>query len=189
MGVGSGAYDTVMVLHVMCVIIGFGGVFLNGIYGAEAKRRRGSEGLAVFEATEKVGKIAEFFILAVPVFGIALILMSHSMWRFSQTWVIAALAIYGAAITLSFGFHLPNLRRMGGLMHDLVAMSGAPPAVAGGAVAADDPDAATAIAAAAGPPPQAVELERRGKMAGVYGGALNLAIVAVVILMIWKPGS
>src|SRR5215472_10561769 len=131
MGVGSGAYDTVMVLHVMCVIIGFGGVFLNGIYGAEAKKRQGREGLAVFEATEKVGKVAEAFILAVPVFGIALILMSHSQWAFSQAWVAAALAIYAAAITLSFGFHLPNLRRMGGLMHELVTMSDAPPAVAG----------------------------------------------------------
>lgn len=188
MGVDSGAYDTVMVLHVMCVIIGFGGVFLNGIYGAESKRRRGREGLAVFEATERVGKIAEMFILAVPVFGIALILMSHSKWGFSQAWVIGALSIYAAAITLSFGFHLPNLRRMGGLMEELVVMSEARPAVAGGAVPADDPHAAAAIAGG-GPPPQVLELERRGKFAGIYGGTLNLAIVAVVILMIWKPGS
>jgi len=189
MGVNSGAYDTVMVLHIMCVIVGFGGVFLNGIYGAEAKRRRGSEGLAVFEATERVGKVAEMFILAVPVFGIALILMSHSMWKFSQTWVIAALAIYTAALTLSFGFHLPNLRRMGKLMHELVSMADRAPAVSGGAVPADDPDAAAAIASAGGPPPQVLALERCGKFAGIYGGTLNLAIVAVVILMVWKPGS
>ena len=188
MGVDSGAYDTVMVLHVMCVIIGFGGVFLNGIYGAESKRRRGREGLAVFEATERVGKIAEMFILAVPVFGIALILMSHSKWGFSQAWVIGALTIYAAALTVSFGLHLPNLRRMGGLMEELVVMSEARPAVAGGAVPADDPHAAAAIAGG-GPPPQALELERRGRFAGIYGGLLNLAIVAVVILMIWKPGS
>lgn len=189
MGVDSGAYDTVLVLHVMCVVIGFGGVFLNGIYGAESKRRGGREGLAVFEATERVAKVCEGFILAVPVFGIALILMSHSQWRFSQAWVMAALTIYGLALVLSFGFHIPNLRRMGGLMHDLVSLSERPPAVAGGAVPTDDVHAAGAIAAAGGPPVQAVELERRGKLAGVYGGTLDLAIVAVVILMIWKPGS
>ena len=188
MGVDSGPYDVVLVLHVMCVIIGFGGVFLNGIYGAEAKRRRGAEGLAVFEATERVGKIAEMFILAVPVFGISLILMSHSQWKFSQAWVSAAIAIYAVALTLSFGFHLPNLRKMGGLMTQLVEMAGARPAVAGGAVPTDDPAAAAALAGAGGPPPQVLELERRGKMAGVYGGILNLAIVAVVILMVWKPG-
>jgi uncharacterized membrane protein len=115
--------------------------------------------------------------------------MSHSQWRFSQAWVAAALAIYAVALTLSFGFHLPNLRRMGGLMHELVGLSEAPPALAGGAVPTDDPHAAEALAAAGGPPPQAVELERRGKLAGIYGGTLNLAIVAVVILMVWKPGS
>ncbi len=189
MGVGSGAYDTVMVLHIMCVIVGFGGVFLNGIYGAECKRRGGSEGLAVFEATERVGKIAEMFILAVPVFGIALVLMSHSMWKFSQAWVIAALAIYALALTISFGFHLPNLRRMGGLMHELVHMQSSPPAVSGGAVPTDDPHASAAIARSGGPPPQVVHIERCGKLAGIYGGTLNLAIVAVVILMVWKPGS
>jgi uncharacterized membrane protein len=188
MGVDSGAYDVVLVLHVMCVIIGFGGVFLNGIYGAEAKRRRGREGLAVFEATERVGKVAEAFILAVPVFGIALILMSHKQWSFSQAWVIGALVIYAVALTLSFGVHLPNLRRMGRLMHELVGLAEARPAVGGGSVPADDPQAAAAIAAS-GPPPQALQLERCGKLAGVCGGLLNLAIVAVVILMVWKPGS
>ncbi|HLX89296.1 MAG TPA: hypothetical protein VKR22_12675 [Acidimicrobiales bacterium] len=189
MGVDSGAYDTVMVLHIMCVIIGFGGVFLNAIYGAEAKRRQGSEGLAVFEATERVGKVAEVFILAVPVFGISLVLMSHSKWAFSQTWVAAGLAIYAVALTLSFGFHLPNLKRMGGLMHELVAMAHAQKSVAGGAVPTEDEHAAAAIAAAGGPPPQVIELQRCGKLAGIYGGTLNLAIIAVVILMVWKPGS
>ena len=183
MGVDSSAYDTVLILHVMCVIIGFGGVFLNGVYGAEAKRRSGPEGLAVFEATEKVGKIAEAFILAVPVFGIALILMSHKQWSFSQAWVSAALAIYAVALVLSFGFHLPNLRRMGGLMHELVAMSQPVPVPA--TVGGPEP----VVAQAGGPPPQALELQRRGRMAGIYGGTLNLAIIAVVILMTWKPGA
>jgi uncharacterized membrane protein len=164
----------------MCVIIGFGGVFLNGVYGAESKRRRGPEGLAVFEATERVGRIAEFFILAVPVFGIALVLMSHHQWEFSQAWVSASLTIYVAALIVSFGFHLPNLRRMGGLMHELVSMSVPVPVTVGGHEPMPEPD---------GPPPQALELERRGRMAGIYGGTLNLAIVAVVILMVWKPGT
>ena len=189
MGVDGGAYDTVMVLHIVCVIVGFGGVMLNGIYGAESKKRRGPEGLAVFEATERVGKIAEMFILAVPVFGIALILMSHKQWTFSQAWVMAAITIYVLAITLSFGFHLPNLRRMGELMKELVAMGPPPVAVSGGAVPEDDLHAKAAMAAAAGPPPQAVELAARGKRAALYGATLNLAVVAVVILMVWKPGS
>jgi len=186
-GVKSGAYDTVMVLHILCVIVGFGGVMLNGIYGAESKRRRGSEGLAMFEATEKVGKVAEMFILAVPIFGIALILMSQKQWTFSQTWVMAAITIYVLALTLVFGFHLPNLRRMGVLMKELVAMGPPPAAVSGGAVPEEDMHAKAA--ATGGPPAQAVELEARGKRAAVYGATLNLAVVVVVILMVWKPGA
>lgn len=189
MGVDSGAYDVVLVLHIMCVIIGLGGVFLNGIYGAESKRRRGREGLAVFEATERVGRVAETFILAVPVFGIALVLMSHGRWGFSQAWVIGALTLYATAIVLAFGFHLPNLRRMGGLMAELVEMSEAPPAVAGGSVPMDDPQAAALVAASGGPPQQALDLERRGQRAAIYGGTLNLLIVALVVFMVWKPGS
>lgn len=180
MGVDSGAYDIVLVLHVMCVIVGFGTVFLNGIYGMESKRRAGREGLAVFEATERVGRVAEGFILAVPVFGIALVLMSHKVWSFSQAWVSAALAIYVVGIILSFGFHLPNLRRMGMLMHELVALSDNVPVAVGGPAES---------APVGGPPPQVAELELRGKRAGMYGGTLNLIIISVVILMVWKPGS
>lgn len=187
MGVDSGAYDTVMVLHILCVIVGFGGVMLNGIYGAESKRRRGAEGLAVFEATEKVGRVAEMFIYLVPVFGIALIFMSHNVWTFSQAWVSAALAIYVVALTVVLAFHLPNLRRMGVLMAELVAM-GPPPAVSGGAVPEEDTPA-RAAGDRAGPPPQAVELEARGTRAAIYGGVVNLAVVMVVILMVWKPGA
>jgi hypothetical protein len=74
-------------------------------------------------------------------------------------------------------------------MTELVEMSEARPAIAGGAVAADDAQASALAAAAAGPPPQALDLERRGKRAAMYGGTLNLVIVALVIFMVWKPGS
>jgi hypothetical protein len=92
-----------------------------------------------------------------------------------------SLAIYIAALTLSFGFHLPNLHGMGGLMRELVALSEPIPV----AVGAPEPMSAPTE----GLPAQAVKLERRGRLAGIYGATPNLAIVSVVILMIWKPGS
>ena len=189
MGVDSGAYDTVLVLHILCVVIGFGGVMLNGIYGVESKRRPGPEGLAVFEATERVSRVAEYFIWAVPVFGIALILMSHSQWTFSQTWVVASLVIYALALTMVLTLHLPNLRRMGHLMRELIELGSAPKVASGGAVGSDDPEAAAAITASSEPPAQVAKLAACGKLAGICGGTLNLAVVAVVILMVWKPGS
>jgi len=47
----------------------------------------------------------------------------------------------------------------------------------------------TATALVAGPSQQAIELEARGERAPMIGGLLNLVVVAVVILMVWKPGS
>jgi hypothetical protein len=39
-----------------------------------------------------------------------------------------------------------------------------------------------------GPPPQAIEMEALGKKLGVVGPALNLFMIAILFLMVWKPG-
>lgn len=169
----SGLYKTLLVLHLLAVILGFGPAMMAGLYGAEAKKRRGREGLAISEATMTVvGTFAEKFIYAVPILGILLIFASDDAWKFSQAWVSASLAIYIAAIAIVHAVHFPNLKRMNVLMTELV--SGAPP-----------PGAA---AGAGGPPPQVAELEARGKKAGMVGGLLSLMVVVVVILMVFKPG-
>ena len=157
----------------MTAIIGIGGVFLLGLFGREAGARKGIQGQAIAETAYKVGHVAEFFIYAIPIFGIALLFMSttngnHVYW-FDQTWVSLALLLYIGAIGFSHGVHLPNLRKMNALMAELNA-GGPPPA------------------GAAGPPPQAVELEQRGKRAAMNGAILNVTVTIIVILMVWKPG-
>lgn len=47
---GDNSYDLVLLLHILTAIIGFGAVFLNGLYGAQVRARRGSEGLAILQA-------------------------------------------------------------------------------------------------------------------------------------------
>ena len=42
--------------------------------------------------------------------------------------------------------------------------------------------------AAGGPPPQVAQLEANGKRMAMLGGMLHLALVAILVLMIWKPG-
>ena len=41
---------------------------------------------------------------------------------------------------------------------------------------------------AGGPPPQVVEMEALGKRVGLLGATLNLSVVVILVLMIWKPG-
>ena len=169
--ISSGGYRAVLILHITTVVIGIGGVFLLGLFGREAGARKGVEGQAIAEAAYKVGEVAEYFIYAIPVFGIALLFMSghHLLW-FDQTWVWLGLILYVFAVGFSQAVHLPNLRVMNRLMAELNA-GGPPPA------------------GASGPPPQAVELEALGKRAAMNGAVLNVTGVAIFVLMVWKPGG
>lgn len=167
---GSGAYEAVKVLHLLAVIVGFGGVLLNGAYGARAKQLRGVEGQAVFEATGHVTEtFAHKFIFAVPVFGIALVLMSESA-DFDQTWIWLTIVAYTLAITISLGPTRATVRRMGALMSELNAM-GRPPAGA----------------TTTGPPPQVAELEALGKKVGAFGGVMGMLFLLSLVLMVAKP--
>ena len=172
MGPNSGIYKLFLVLHFLTIIVGFGPTTLAGVFGAKAKARRGREGQAIAEATfEVVDKWASPFIYAVPVFGILLVLVSDDAWQFSDAWISFSFLLYFVALGVVHGVHRPNLKLMNALMAELIT-GGAP---VGGT--------------AGGPPPQVAELEERGKRAGVVGGFLNLLLVILIVLMVWKPGA
>ena len=167
----SGLYKTTLILHILCAIVGFGAVMLNGIYGQQVKIRlqsgRAKEALGAFEANEFVSKIGEYFIYAVFLLGFAIIGLSDSVWKFSQTWVWLAIVVYVIAIGLSHGVLMPAVKRMGVLMHE---MRDGPPPVGG-------------------PPPQAAEMASIGQKLGVVGPILDLAMIVVLFLMVFKPGG
>lgn len=169
MGTDSGIYKTLLVLHILSAIVGLGAVMLNGLYGNEAKKRRGSEGLAITDATVSVSRVAEMFIYAIFVFGVLLVVTSDDAVSFGDLWVSLSMGLYVVAVGLSHGLLQPTVRRMRALMAELVD-AGPPPQ-----------------GATAGPPPQALELEQRGKTVAAAGAALNLIVVAILALMIWKP--
>ena len=172
-GRGSTGYDVVLVLHLLTVIVGFGTVMLNGLRGAEAKKRPGPGGLAIGESGHRVNTVAEYFIYAVPVFGIGLVLMSDGNWTFGQTWVWLSLLLYLIGIGVSHAVLIPAEKRMNALAAELVA-AGPPPAGA---------------SSAGGPPPQVAEMEAiEKKKLAPAGTFLNVLVVVVVFLMVFKPG-
>lgn len=161
-GIDSGIYKALLVLHILSAIVGFGGVMLNGLYGNEAKKRRGAEGLAITEANMFVSfRVAEIAIYLVFVFGVLLVVTSDGAWSFGDLWVSLSMGLYVVAIGLSHGVMQPTVKRMRNLMAELV---GGPPQAT-----------------------QAAELEQRGKTVAVVGTVLNLLVVAILALMIWKP--
>ena len=64
---------------------------------------------------------------------------------------------------------LPAVKRMGVLIREIVA-AGPPPA------------------GIAGPPTQAAEMAEIGKKLGVVGPALDIFMIVILFLMVWKPG-
>src|SRR5438046_1304352 len=120
----SGIYKFVLVLHILCAIVGFGSVMLNGIYSAQAKKRPGPGGLAVTEANEFVSTIGSYFIYAVFVLGLALVGMSDKAWKFSQSWVGIAMLLYIIALGVAHGVLIRGQKRMIVLQRELVSVPG-----------------------------------------------------------------
>lgn len=162
---GNG-YKVVLVLHILAVMVGFGGIFLNTAYGLQARARQGREGMAISEALYNVSrKWTEYFIYAVPILGIALVMMSDDTIKFSDLWVSASLGIYVVALAVLHALQFPNIKKMNLLMAELAGSGGR----------------------ASGSTDLVAELERRGKRSAFVGGVFNVLVVAAVCLMVFKP--
>jgi len=168
MGLDGTLYRIIVVLHILCAIIGFGAVYLNALYGQQIRKHRGREGLAIYEANFFVSGVGQFFIYGVFVFGFLAVLASDDAWKFDQTWVWLAMLLYIVALGVSHGVLLPAVKRMGVLMKEMVD-AGPPPTQ--------------------GPPPQVAELGTLGQRVGATGAFLDVMIVVILCLMIWKPGA
>jgi uncharacterized membrane protein len=164
-GLNSGIYKLLLVLHILCAIVGIGGVTLNAFYGMAAQRRNGPDALAISETNYDVSMIAEKFIYAVFPLGILLVLTSDDAWSFSDLWIWLSMLVYIAALGVSHGLVLPTARKMNALMRDLTSRPAAP----------------------GGPPPEVAQLEALGKKIGMSSMLLHVATIALVALMVWKP--
>ncbi|HZN16202.1 MAG TPA: hypothetical protein VFB78_18185 [Acidimicrobiales bacterium] len=174
MGITSGGYKLLLLLHILTVVVGIGSNTLNGLYGRESRQRQGPEGRAIAEATQFVAQIATYVIYLIPVTGILLVLSSDSVYKFSDTFVWVSLVLYVIGLGISHGVLRPNLQTMIGLMRELEA---APPVAAG----------PSAPETRHGPPPQVAKLERHGRIVGMSSSVLHVLLVVFLALMIWQP--
>jgi uncharacterized membrane protein len=161
----SDAYNVVKVLHILCAIVGFGGVTLNGVYGLQAKARGGREGAAIGAAVYLVSTIAEYFIYATFVLGIGLVGLGHNLWNFGQTWIWLSITLYVIGLGLSHGLLRPRARRLNALMAEVADGSGVPSAE------------------------QAAQLEATGKQLGMVEMVLDVLLVVILAFMVFKPGG
>jgi len=154
-------------LHLLCVIGGFGAVAYNGLYLSLAQRRPGAgEPTAVLEVNTLVSSLAELLIYAALLFGIGAVAASHSVVKFSQTWVSTAFVIYLVDIGILHGWIRRHQRRYAAVARQ---------------VEASDPPPGTR-------PAEVTVLEGLEKRVAFGWGVFNLLVVAAVYCMVFKPG-
>jgi uncharacterized membrane protein len=157
-GVDGDLYKVVLVLHILSVIIGFGGMFIAGFYGNEARNRPGQEGLAVAESALKVtGQIPTVAVIAAPLLGILLVFLSDDTWKFSEAWISVSFLLYIVLMGLATGVQVPTIRK-------IVAMR----ANAQGGMTA--------------------EMAAAGKKVATASAVVNVLWVVILVLMVFKPG-
>jgi hypothetical protein len=166
-GTNSGIYKVLLVVHILSVVVGIGTVMLNGLYAAQAQKRQGPSGRAVSEANFAVSSIAEYVIYTIPLWGILLVLFSDDAWSFSDTWIWLSIVLFIVAMGISHSVLIPGHKKINALL--LETEQGPPPA--------------------GGPPPQVAQITELGKRQAAGGMTLNLIVVVLLVLMIWKPGS
>lgn len=162
MGTGSALYRIVLLLHILAVIVGFGGVITHGFYNAKAFRSISRTAGELVAATRNASKIAEYAIYAVLPLGIVLIAVSDKVYSMGDPWVSASFLVWILMVGALHGAVRPAVKTL---------------AERAGAVSPDtvlDTDPA-AVAAS--------------KKLMIGESASQLLLVIALFLMIWKPGS
>lgn len=160
------AYHVLVMLHLLCVIGGFGALAYNALYMSLAQRRPTGGTGAILEVNTLVSGLAELFIYAALVFGIGAVASSHSTVKFSQAWVSAAFGVYIVAVGVLHGWIKRHQRMYAGMVAKLESGS--------------DPETREKDVA---------ELMGLEKRVGFGWGVFNALVIAAVYLMVFKPGS
>lgn len=159
-------YHVLVMLHLLCVIGGFGALAYNALYMSLAQRRPAGGTGAILEVNTLVSGLAEILIYAALLFGIGAVASSHSTVKFSQAWVSAAFGVYLAAIAVLHGWIKRHQRLYAAVVAKLESGS--------------DPSSTEKDVA---------ELKSLEKRVGFGWGVFNVLVIAAVYLMVFKPGS
>ena len=165
---GTG-FKVLVVLHVICVIGGFGGLAYNALYMSLAQRRPGGGTSAVLDVNRMVSGLGEILVYAAIVFGIGAVGLSHKHISFGDAWVSAALAVAVVDVGILHGWIRPNQRRYAAVVTELEKP------LSDGETAEDRVGTIGAL--------QSLE-----KRVGIGWGAFNVLVIGAVYLMVFQPG-
>lgn len=157
----------VLFLHILAAIAAFGPSMAYGVVAVLGQKEplHANFALRIIQRIEQ--RLAIPMSIVVPILGVILILLGD--WVFLENeWLIIAVVLYAIA----FFFSIFGVDRWLGRMIELSGgQSGAPPPTTGEHV---------------GPGPEFLALTRKVQ---VGGPLLGVMVVAILLLMVWKPGA
>lgn len=112
----SFAYKLLLFLHLLSVVIGFGGYMLNGLFGRQAAKQTDEGGKAINGAFLQVSKVSQYAMYGVLIFGIGLIgaAKKGAGLSFSTPWVGPAILVWVLMVGVLHGLILPAQTKLAG---------------------------------------------------------------------------
>ncbi len=107
---GGGAYDAVLVLHVLSAVIGFGALAVTGGYAATARRSLPEVPDSIRRYFSPGTNLPARLLYAVPLLGGALVGMSGGDIGFDQAWLAASLGLWVVAAAVAQAVVWPGER-------------------------------------------------------------------------------
>ena len=166
----STGFKVLVLLHILCVVGGFGSLAYNGLYLSLAQRRAAGGTSAVLEINKMVSGLGELLMYAALLFGIGAVGASQSHVKFGDAWVSAALAVFVVDIAVLHGWLRPNHRRYSEVVGRLEK-----PLAEGETLESREGEVGVLRS-----------LERR---VGIGWGAFNLLVIGALYLMVFRPGN
>jgi predicted integral membrane protein DUF2269 len=164
-----------LLVHVLIAIAAFGPTFAFPFISRFAQKDP-RNALVVSEILHGIeARITIPAAVVMPFVGLALIYLGHfDLWR--SEWLVIAIGLYIVTFFFSVFVQGRNALKMVNLMKSM------PPPPAG-----MQPESGIApVAGAGGPPPAVAALARKLSMGGAF---VTIMLVAIIVLMVWKPGS
>jgi hypothetical protein len=100
---------TLVVLHVLSAVVGFGAIFVTGVYAGVARRRATEAARRYFRPGPNWAARALY---VVPVLGVVLVATSHGADRFAQLWVWVSVMLWVLAAALAQAVVWPGEARI-----------------------------------------------------------------------------
>lgn len=106
--VGDTGYKIFFLLHILAVIVAFAPAFVWPVASVRLKKAGKQPGPIIGSmAAGNTATVHGPALVLVGLFGFAMVGMSDKAWKFSQSWVSAAMGIWFVMMGLVFGLMLP----------------------------------------------------------------------------------